>query len=157
MNLGTIPQRLFARAVRSESGCLEWQGFRNPAGYGRIGNGDKHTMLAHRAAWIIANGDIPEGKHVLHSCDNPACIEVSHLFIGTPADNTRDKISKGRHRGWKQKTHPRGEESPTSKLKVEQVLAIKEDPRSQRVIAYMHGICQQTVSDIKRGRRWAHL
>ncbi len=53
-------------------------------------------MHAHRAAWIEANGPIPEGMNVLHHCDNPPCVNVEHLFLGTAADNTQDMIAKGR-------------------------------------------------------------
>jgi len=75
--------------------CWPWQAFRNRAGYGMIRNG--YCMaLAHRVAWVLQHGQIPLGKHVLHHCDNPACCNTRHLYIGTNADNIRDKLARGR-------------------------------------------------------------
>ena len=53
-------------------------------------------MGAHRWAWMLVHGSIPDGLHVLHRCDNPPCFRPSHLFLGTDADNARDMASKGR-------------------------------------------------------------
>lgn len=75
---------------------------------------------AYRLAWTLANGPIPDGLCVCHRCDRPNCIRVEHLFLGTQADNIRDKMKKGRHRG------PRGERSAKSKLTDAQVRAIRE-------------------------------
>lgn len=73
--------------------CKEWSGYRNSHGYGRNG---RHEYV-HRVAWIEAHGPIPpETPFVLHHCDNPACYEVQHLFLGTQADNMRDMRAKGR-------------------------------------------------------------
>lgn len=133
-----------------ESGCIEWQAFRNRNGYGIVNLWPK-TYLAHRAAWAAEKGPVPAGMHVCHHCDNPACINVEHLFLGTPAENCADKIRKGRAR-WG--TNPqRGLERYNGKLSSEQVLAIRAATESQREIAARFGIAQQTVSDIKRYRR----
>jgi hypothetical protein len=56
-------------------------------------------VAVHRLAWEFSNGEIPQGMFVCHRCDNPKCFEVSHLFLGTAADNMADKIAKGRGRG----------------------------------------------------------
>lgn len=78
--------------------CHLWTGTSNRQGYGRVGAGSrgKH-QLAHRAAWRLANGEIPDGMCVLHRCDNPPCVNVvDHLFLGTKKDNSRDMAAKGR-------------------------------------------------------------
>jgi HNH endonuclease len=87
--------------------CLIWGGYKNPKGYGRRRYRGRFWM-AHRVAWVEAHGEIPEGMYVLHHCDNPPCINIEHLFLGTLADNNHDRDRKGRH--WqKKKTHcPRG-------------------------------------------------
>jgi hypothetical protein len=78
-----------------ESGCQEWQGQRNPDGYGWF-----KERQTHRLAFERANGPIPPGLLVCHSCDNPPCCNPDHLWLGTVADNTRDMLAKGRGR-WK--------------------------------------------------------
>ena len=82
------------------SPCSEWTGATDDDGYGRRRWRGK-VRKAHRVAWEIAYGPIPEGAKVLHRCDNPPCIEPTHLFLGTQADNVADMIAKGRqgHRG----------------------------------------------------------
>jgi hypothetical protein len=63
----------------------------------RIGGRHGKDVTVHRLVWEEANGPIPDGLHVLHRCDVPACCNIDHLFLGTPADNLRDQIAKGRH------------------------------------------------------------
>jgi hypothetical protein len=75
--------------------CVEFGGARDPKGYGRKWFRDK-VWFAHRVAWVEANGSIPNGMCVLHRCDNPPCINVEHLFLGTKADNLADMRAKGR-------------------------------------------------------------
>lgn len=80
------------------SGCLLWTGCIDAKGYGLIGVAGRSTG-AHRVAWILARGPIPDGLWVLHHCDNPACVnaEGGHLFLGTNLDNIRDRNAKGRN------------------------------------------------------------
>lgn len=92
--------------------CQEWDGPSLPSGYGMTRkphsghSGPKH--YAHRLVWEEAHGPIPPGMYVCHRCDNPPCINIDHLFLGTPADNAGDMSAKGRARGGEQnrrKTH----------------------------------------------------
>jgi hypothetical protein len=81
--------------VETDKGCWEYRGAKSGAGYRKVGR-DGITWLAHRYAWSKLVGEIPEGKLVLHDCDNRACCRPSHLFIGTHLDNMADMVSKGR-------------------------------------------------------------
>lgn len=90
--------RLAAKLVLTESGCIEWTGAKQPRGYGHIATGEgRETIGTHRAAWIVANGPIPDGMDVCHSCDNPPCCNPQHLFLGTRSENLLDMVDKGRH------------------------------------------------------------
>mgnify|MGYP001611995870 CR=1 FL=1 len=80
--------------------CWEWTGSKVPNGYGHMNckrpDGTRHHEYAHRLAWTIWRGVIPQTIHVLHTCDNPGCVNPDHLFLGSPHDNTRDAVNKGR-------------------------------------------------------------
>ncbi len=93
---------------RTASGCLEFTGTHVRDGYGTVGYGQAErggrladgrrgvVLLAHRVVWERHNGPIPEGMVVMHSCDNPPCVELGHLSLGTHADNARDKVERRR-------------------------------------------------------------
>ena len=97
-NARPLKERLIDKLDMSGD-CWEFQGCRTDFGHGQISADRKNIRLrAHRVAWEIWKGPIPEGLCVLHKCDNPPCCNPEHLFLGTKKDNTRDMISKGR---WK--------------------------------------------------------
>ena len=147
--------RLLSGVDCSGSGCWEWRGFRDPRGYGKISIGGS-CRLAHRAAWIINNGDIPNGLCVLHACDNPPCCRIDHLFLGTKGENNKDRAAKGRTR-----TGVRaGEFSATSKLTNAEVFEIRKMYAKgifQKEIAKIYRITQSAVSRAVSGKRWGHI
>lgn len=107
-------ERFWAKVnVAGPHDCWEWTAGTDRAGYGRIslgGRGDRRLVGAHRASWQIVNGPIPDGLFVLHSCDNPPCVNPQHLRVGTNADNMADMVVRGRDPR-KQRTHcPQGHE-----------------------------------------------
>jgi len=97
----SLPVR-FARYVtpRGPGECWPWEGGCDKDGYGVTWDAEqRRSVRAHRVAWTLAHGEIPDGLHVLHRCDNPPCCNPADLFLGTVADNNADKIAKGRARG----------------------------------------------------------
>jgi hypothetical protein len=74
-----------------------WTGARSIWGYGRLKRGGVMYAAAHRVAWELANGPVPDGRFVLHRCDVRSCVNPDHLFLGTQLDNVNDMYAKGRH------------------------------------------------------------
>ena len=79
----------------NKNSCWNWLGAKNPKGYGLLGI-QYPERRSHRFSWYLHNGKIPKKLFVLHSCDNPSCVNPNHLFLGTAQDNTNDMIKKGR-------------------------------------------------------------
>jgi hypothetical protein len=108
MKTGRIPgpglslaTRFWAKVdKRGPDECWEWTGARQPQGYGTIGVYLGYRSYGYarsnRVAWELMRGPVPDGLHVLHSCDNPPCVNPNHLFLGTALDNIHDCIDKGR-------------------------------------------------------------
>jgi hypothetical protein len=130
-------------AHRPELGpCWEWKGAKHGNGYGKVGNG-KQTATTHRLAYTAWVASIPEGMAVLHRCDNRACINPDHLFLGTIADNHADMRAKGR-------------QNDPVKITDEQVAAIRAaytgQYGQQAKIAREYGVSQAFVSLVVRGQ-----
>ncbi len=89
-----IVLRRFVSKVAKSDGCWLWKG-KTMSGYGTVII-NQHLFRAHRVAWTIAYGPIPDELCVCHTCDNPRCVRPSHLWLGTQEENQEDKIRKGR-------------------------------------------------------------
>lgn len=113
-----LSERLYSKSIQLENGCIEWQGYRMPFGHGQILLQGKKVTTAHRAAWIAKYGEIPDGLIVRHKCDNPPCINVDHLELGTHKDNMQDAVKRNRN--------AKGFMLPHTKLSDEQVKEIRE-------------------------------
>lgn len=142
----------FARVEKAD-GCWLWEGARNSAGYGiLILNGRK--VRAHRLAYEMAKGAIPNGLEICHSCDTPACVNPDHLWAGTHAENCADMASK--NRGTKTTVLYCGHH-PRAKLTASAVLSIREDRRPARIIAAEYGVSKGLIDKIRRRETWQHV
>ena len=116
-------ERLYGRTIKTESGCLEFQGGRDKDGYGYcMGHGERK---AHRLSYVLSYGPIPAGKMVRHKCDNPCCVNPEHLELGTASDNMKDRSARGRH--------PVGRKASQTKLTPEQRQEIKRRKQAGEV------------------------
>jgi HNH endonuclease len=137
--------------------CWVWTGSKKRQGYGQISLPGRRAgmQLAHRTSWLLHNGSIPKGLCVCHRCDNPACVNPTHLFLGSNADNVADRVAKGRTNDRK------GENNNFSKLTQKEVLKIKSEYYGkfgqQKLLAEKYGVSHGTISGIVRGKTWSHL
>lgn len=137
----------------SGDACLVWPRGKNGDGYGALMINYKN-FKAHRLAYELTIGSIPNGLQVLHSCDNPPCFRPSHLFLGTNLDNVRDKHSKGRQR------FARGIGCTQAKLTDEKVAFARDAHRegvTATALAIQFGVSRSTVKLAIRGHTWAHV
>lgn len=139
------------------SGCWLWTGapVDRKSEYGRFAFAGTQER-AHRVSWFMHHGPIPSGLHVLHRCDNPACVNPDHLFLGTNEDNVADRVAKGRS-GWQAR---KGEAHPMRKLTEQQVRSIRRRcARGERGsdLAREYGLNRATVSEIVSRRKWRHV
>ncbi len=140
--------------------CLTWTGsIRKGGAYGQVWwHGRMHG--AHRIAWTLAKGPIPAALWVLHSCDNPPCVNPDHLWLGTASDNALDRSKKGRNgRGF---TRPGlvGSAHPHAKMteaKVVDLRARRSAGENRLAVADAFGIAPVTVDAIYSGRLWKHV
>jgi hypothetical protein len=161
---GPIPrdpaERFWARVEKSD-GCWLWIGPADAAGYGRMGvgskaNGTKGVVIVHRFSWQLAFGPIPDGMFVCHRCDTPACVRPDHLFLGSPADNTHDSMTKQRF-----KAPPRfhGEQLPAAKLTESDVREIRRlaGQETYASMARRLGVTPRVVRLAARSESWTHV
>lgn len=142
---------------RGENDCWVWIGYRkagpkNPTPYGVLGWKGRPSR-AHRVAFEIVNGDIPEGMMVLHTCDNTLCCNPAHLYLGNHAQNMRDMVDRQRRKGV-----ATGSSNGRSKLTYEQAAEIRAlyaaSGLSQDKIAARYGVSQFAISAIVRNKRY---
>ena len=145
----------FLAKVNKTSECWLWAGGLSDKGYGVFWLGTKRDgkdQYAHRVAYEIAYGTIPDGLDVLHKCDNPTCVNPAHLWAGTHTENMRDMFAKGRRR-----TLP-GEKNPRAKLTWEKVREIRSRyvPHvvTCKMLAGEYGVDPALIHRIVRGRMW---
>lgn len=132
----------------TESGCWIWMRTLSRDGYGIA-----RRQRAHRISWLAHRGAIPGGLFVLHRCDVRCCINPDHLFLGTHADNTADRISKGRSS--RRKSSQQGERSNSARLTPQDVLFIRNSTLTQKALARCFGVHRTTIHKVRANKSWA--
>ena len=144
-------QRLLASIERGKHGCWLWTKGVTKKGYGRL-RVDGMVSLAHRVSYLYFTGDIPDGLHVLHNCDTPACINPSHLFLGTNDENILDRQNKDRQ--------AKGTSIGISKLNELQVKAIRvwlNKGYTTYLLKDVFKVSKTTIQNIKSCKTWKHV
>jgi hypothetical protein len=169
-----IPERFEAYwTPEPNTGCWLWTGTVNARGYGTFPVRQSKSVLAHRQSYEVHIGQIPSGLCVCHRCDTPSCVNPSHLFLGTNADNVADKVRKGRQsrgedvsarqRGDKHWTRRRpyphtGESVHNARLSRDGVIAIRNayaaGDVTQRALAARYGVTQTAIHGVVTMRTW---
>lgn len=144
-NFATPKERFESHVLKQPNSCWEWQGYLDKDGRGRFSVG-KRMVTAPRVAWELYRGKIPHGMFVLHTCDNPRCVNVDHLYLGSHQDNMRDTLVRrtrryARHKGGKQRL---------DWSKVATIRRAECTPENQRVLCNDLGISVRTIRRVWR-------
>jgi hypothetical protein len=166
----------FLNKISYNNDCWEWIAGKDNHGYGKMWIINKN-ILSSRVSWLLFKGDIPENICVCHKCDNPACANPDHLFLGTHKDNMHDMTVKGRHGSTAHpEMFPRGDQSPSrlhperlkrgsnhsnSKLTEENVKEIRllysTKKYSYQKLADKYGVVRSAIQKIIEGTAWKHV
>ena len=141
--------------IRENDKCWNWAASCRKDGYGQITRGRRNqaNLSSHRVSWEIHFGEIPKDMHVLHKCDNKRCVNPHHLFLGTNADNMKDKKVKG--------IQMKGENVPSSKLTGVDVKEIRslykpwDRSCSLSILAKKYGVSVGCIYGVITKRTWA--
>ena len=152
-NRGVPAEERFWKGVVKTENCWVWKLGKDKDGYGIFKGmiGTTTFKRAHRYSYALHTGDLLIGAQVLHSCDNPRCVNPAHLSSGTAADNMRDKLQKGRQRA------PEGEKHRDAILTERQARRILKDPRTYAEIAAEYNVAPSTIGSLKQRVSWRHI
>lgn len=146
--------KIIQKNTQRDGECLLWIKAKRKDNYAGMMYENKF-MAAHRVAWIIHKGSIPNGMWVLHRCDRPDCLEIRHLFLGTPKMNFDDMVKKGRRKFQK------GSECKHAILTEADVVEIKktlkEGTMNTTQLGAKYNVSEGAISDIKRNKNWKHV
>lgn len=152
-----LPCRFWVRVDRrAPDECWPWTGSRTEGGYGRSMVGGGRWRAAHRVAWTLQRGPIPARMEVCHRCDNPPCVNVDHLFVGTRKENSDDMDRKGR----RVVNNTKGSKRWNSLLTEDIVRDARRRAalgESRMALAVEYGVSVLTLYSVIAGRSWRHV
>jgi HNH endonuclease len=144
----SVEERFLTKVRWTEGWCpWTWIGCGNVYGQLRV---DDKMRFAHKIAYELFVGPIPEGMLVLHDCDNPLCVWPGHLHLGTYSDNAKEAYERGR-------SSQTGEDNTFHKLTEEDVIVIRRSNESSRRLAKQFGVDKSTILRVKSGEAWSHV
>lgn len=155
---GTVNERFWRFVDKRPDGCWPWTGNADPRGYGKLSAGSREEgyFLAHRMSYAIHHGPIPEGLVVMHSCDNPNCVNPAHLRAGTQSENIQEAFDKGRKVC--RPPHKQGEAHGAATITEQTVREIRsEQGKSIRQIARERGLSESLVARVRHRQTWRHI
>lgn len=138
-----------ARSRPLQNGCIEWAGAKDKDGYALFTPYGQPTKRLARYLYTLQYGPLEPTQFVCHTCDNPSCINVVHLFVGSTQTNMDDMKQKQRQ--------SQGEKHAKTKLTARQVRKIRASPLPHAVLAAQYGTCYSTIGNIKHRRTWKRL
>ena len=164
----TFKERFWKKVDKSggDDACWNWTRSLDGCGYGNISSGCGKNYRAHRASWFMVYGEIPLGKIICHRCDNPRCVNVNHLFLGTDAINVHDRgIKRRTSRGTyhsqflpSEKMARNGKQNGRAILNPDQVAYIRENAKpykmTRRLLAKRFGVSRTTIDYVLSGKSW---
>ena len=146
----TTQDRFWSKVNKTDY-CWIWTTGKSSNGYGSFYFNDK-TVSAHKFSWMLYYGKVIDNLKVLHTCDNRACVNPKHLYLGTSADNSRDMTDRDRQ--------AKGENNGWSKLTKEQIISIKSYPYHRglyRQLSKQFNVTPESISNVCRGIYWKHI
>lgn len=147
--------RKFLDRTTKSPNCWIWTGGLSKSGYGQLHAPALGERRAHRVSFILHRGAIPDGLLVLHKCDNPRCVNPAHLFLGTPLDNIRDMIAKGRDDKVKGMRHPAAKLTDGDVKSMRRLYA--SGRKTQGQLCKMYDISRSHMCYILKRVYWKHL
>lgn len=154
----SVKERFWLKVDKS-GGCWIWQGARSGDGYGlftvRLPGGKRKTYLTHKFAFEQVFGEVPAGLYVCHHCDNPPCVNPSHLFQGTPGQNIKDSQEKGRRPVSPPRSEPKHRMDPYTVQRIRELVASGAMQTGE--VSKEYGISTSNVRYILNGQIWANV
>ena len=155
----TTEQRFFEKVkVVDDEQCWEWKGAKSPRGYGSFfvkkdHDGKKTYKRAHRLSYELKNGEIPDGMYVLHSCDNPSCVNPNHLRVGTQLENVADMTKRKRAPYRKGASHGKAVLTELSVQRIRIIDGALSAPRLAKIL----NVTKSAISKVKDNDNWKHI